>query len=231
LGEATTVYLYSQRAIPRIFELNPDARIICCFRNPVDAAHAFHSELLYRFTEDVTDFEKAWRLQDERRQGRHIPHQCWIPSLLQYRKVMSFPEQLERVYRYFPPEQVTIILFEDLVTDTAVVYQQVLSFLDLPDDCRQEFPVVNFNRSWKWEWLGQLLVKPPDFLRWPVRLYKKVFNLPEVSLKEKLIQRNSSPVKREVLSADFRAELTAEFSEDIDRLAQIIGRDLSHWKK
>lgn len=229
VGEASTIYLYSQVAIQNIHEFNPQARIICCFRNPVDASHAFHSEMYYRFSEDVADFEEAWRLQEARSQGLHIPPLCGVEPLLQYRQLMSFPSQLERVYEYFPPEQVKIVLFDDLMADTPGVYQDILKFLGLPSDGRQYFTRENQNREWKWEWLGHMLVKPPAMIRWPVRLYKRIFHLSEVPLRDRLIRRNSTPVERPRLRPEFRAELTAEYADDVNRLARLIGRDLSHW--
>ena len=59
----------SRVAVPRILEDNPDARFIVILRDPAEAAHAYHSELLYNLSEEVTDFRAAWDLQEDP-QGR-----------------------------------------------------------------------------------------------------------------------------------------------------------------
>src|SRR3972149_11450918 len=42
IGEASTSYLYSERAAVEIKEFNPFARIIIMLRNPVDVMYAYH---------------------------------------------------------------------------------------------------------------------------------------------------------------------------------------------
>src|SRR5882672_4936026 len=43
-GEASTLYLFSEVAIPRIMALRPDAKILVMLRNPSDAAYSFHQQ-------------------------------------------------------------------------------------------------------------------------------------------------------------------------------------------
>src|SRR5690349_11034979 len=81
IGEASVYYLRSDTALPKIREFNPAAHIIAMFRNPVEMVHALHSQLLYVGIEDVPDFEAAWRLQDPRSRGLHIPPRIRSPLL------------------------------------------------------------------------------------------------------------------------------------------------------
>jgi len=73
VGEASTHYLYSQEAVPRILAYNPRARFVVCVRNPVDMAPALHAERVWQGRETIRSFARAWALQDARRDGRHIP--------------------------------------------------------------------------------------------------------------------------------------------------------------
>jgi hypothetical protein len=70
VGEGTVWYLYSEVAVSRILEFNPEARLIAMLRNPVDLAYSLHSQLLYGGHENLESFEEAWRAQEDRAQGR-----------------------------------------------------------------------------------------------------------------------------------------------------------------
>ena len=72
IAEGSTNYLRSEVAVRNIMEFNPDAKFIVMLRDPVQVAHAFHSEVLFSAIEDVEDFEHAWRLQDDRKLGLHL---------------------------------------------------------------------------------------------------------------------------------------------------------------
>jgi len=84
VGEGSTGYLFSKVAVSEILKFNPNSKFIVMLRNPVDLVQSWHSEMYYEGVEDVVDFEKAWKLEQERRQGRNIPKSCWEPKKLFY---------------------------------------------------------------------------------------------------------------------------------------------------
>ena len=96
-GEATANYLRSAVAIPSILAERPDARFVVMLRNPSDMAVSLHSELVKTYHEDVGDFERAWRLQETRRQGLRIPPECVDPRLLDYAWGCALGDQVERL--------------------------------------------------------------------------------------------------------------------------------------
>ncbi len=129
VGEASVYYLRSSTAIRNIHEYNPDARIIAMFRNPVDMVHSLHSQLLYWSYETESNFERAWRLQDRRRQGHDVPRSCPEPKLLQYKEIGSFGTQTERLFSSFPRAQVKLIMYEEFAASPQTVYDEVIEFL------------------------------------------------------------------------------------------------------
>ena len=76
IGEGSAAYMYSTDAIPRIIEFNRHAKLIVMLRNPIDIAHAMHSQALFDADEDEEDFRTAWNLQSERELGRKVPRTC-----------------------------------------------------------------------------------------------------------------------------------------------------------
>ncbi len=222
VGEASTVYLSSTEAVPRILEFNPTAKLLIMLRNPVEFAPSFHSQKLFDLSEEVDDFEQAWRLQAARAEGRQIPRRCLEPKVLQYRMMGSFGTQVERVLQHARREQVKVVLFDDLVASPAVIYREVLEFLGLEDDGRSEFPQLNTAKQHRARWTQAFLFSRPG--RFARRLGKGHPVLK--SLKTRLTHK---PRVAPPLRPEFRAQLVEEFADEIRLIGRVLERDLSHW--
>ena len=230
VGEASVYYLRSSVAIPGIREFNPDARIIAMFRNPVDMVHALHSQLLYVSEETVSDFGTAWHLQERRSRGLDVPPAIRSPLLVQYAQVGQFGTQTRRLLSCFPREQVKLILYDDFTASPQRIYDEVIAFLGIPHDRRTEFERINENKRTRVAWLRRLYRKPPPVLREVVRSLKRAVGGEGISVAtRKLVALNTVRERRPPLPPQLRAELVAAFRDEVALLAQLIGRDLSHW--
>ena len=109
IGEASTSYLYLKTPIRRIFDFDPNAKLIAMVRNPIEVSYAYHGWMILAFNEDERDFEKAWQLQNARKKGAHIPRICHEPFWLQYADVAKVGEQIEWLLSCFALDQVKII--------------------------------------------------------------------------------------------------------------------------
>lgn len=232
VGEASVWYLYSQEAIRAIYAMNPKARLLVFLRNPVEMAHSLHSQLVHAAEENELNFEKAWDLQPQRRLGRHLPHTCTAPDHLQYRDACSLGSQLSRLYSVFPKEQVKLVFLEDMKANARQAYLDVLNFLELPDDGRNDFPIVNANKHRRFYWLAERLKKPTPMMRKIWRIGKRLLGRHE-DIAHKMLKKvgelNTRVAPRTHLSTATRAMLEVEFAEDIALLEQLSGRDLGHW--
>lgn len=230
-GEASPAYLYSAAAIAGIRAYNPAARIVVTLRHPVELLRSYHSQLLFSLFEDERDLATAWRLQDERRAGRHIPPHCREAGLLQYRAAMALGSQLQRVYEIFPREQVLVLFHDDMRRDPGTVYRQLLAFIGVDDDGRTEFPVVNAKKAPRWGWMNVLLHNPPAWALAALRqltgtgLHKAV-----VGLHGRLKTLNTRPAEHTAFPAELRAELQVAFLPEIELLEKLTGRSLDAWK-
>lgn len=232
LGEASVYYLRSSVAIANIREFNPDAKLIAMFRNPIDTVHSLHSQLLYVSEETETDFEKAWRLQERRRQGRDLPPGSRGAFLLQYAEVGQFGTQTQRLLSTFPPAQVKIILFDDFAASPKKIYDDVIEFLEIPHDNRTKFPRINENKRAKIPWLRDFMRKPPPALHTAVRGLKSALGSEGISATKKgIVALNTVRERRPPLSSKFRAELAEAFRDEVALLGRLLDRDLSHWNR
>src|SRR5690606_27521705 len=116
----------------------------------LDFLPSYHNQMVLSLTEDVTDFETAWRLSAERRQGRRLPEQCDEPAMLDYVAAASFGEQVARLLAQVERQRVLFLNFDDFIANTPAEYRRVLDFLGVDDDGRTHFPKVNPRSRLRW---------------------------------------------------------------------------------
>jgi len=236
VGEGSTGYLSSLKASRAIRAFCPAARIIAMVRNPVDLAYSLHGELSYRLYEDEPDFEKAWSLQEPRRRGERIPGINLVgidPRMLQYGTVARTGEQLARLLEVFPRDQVHVVVFDDFSKEPAASHADVLRFLGLPVLRRPSYPNFRPARRVRSRWLALQVRRPPRLVSLAAATLKRRLGIERVELLRpvrRLTERLNAPrVQRPPLSPDFRAELGRYFRADVERLGEILQRDLGHW--
>jgi hypothetical protein len=229
VGEATTVYMYSESAPKRIHDFDPEARILVMLRRPIDLAVSYHAEHLYGLSEDEPDFERAWRLRDARIRGENLPPLVIEPKLIQYRDVAMLGSQLQRLFGIFDREQVHVTLFDDFIDDTAAEDEAVLRFLGVPSDGRRPFPVVNERKENRYAALARVLQRPPQFVTRAVARAKKALGMEKVGILDFARRFNTTPMQKIPVSGALRAEMRESFRDDVQLLSSLIGRDLSHW--
>ncbi len=211
-----------------MLEFNPQAKFIVMIRNPADMYPSVHSQLLYERQENV-GVEAAWNLQELRKAGEKIPLLCREPKLLQYGDACKLGQQLRRLYELVSDKQVKVIVFDDFVNDTKGIYEDVLRFLDVPLDGSLEFPVFNENKKVRSEFLANLIAAAT--MNRPVmglfKATKRATGIRALGLS----RSNYVTLERPQMRTPFREELIQFFRDDVEELADLIGRDLSNWTK
>jgi hypothetical protein len=214
IGEASPSYLWSQTAAQNIAARLPGARIIINLRNPIDRAF---SHYLHQVTEGLTNRTFRQAIDATLRVG---PGQFPIErTLLEFGQYCG---QIKRYKKEFPPAQIHISLYEDLQRSPAALMANLLTFLGLDADIRIDVarrhleprvPKLNgvayiLKRSSLWPYLRKLLPQPLG-----------------PRLRSALLRSRGSLV---MSSAD-RAFLNEYYREEIENLAELLGRDLSSW--
>lgn len=222
IGEASTDYLRSQTAVPDILSYAQEARFIVCLRNPIDMAPSVHAQLLKQGTETVPSFARAWELQWSRMQGKNLPIGCRDKEILWYGKNCLLGSQMQRLLQIVPRERVLVIFLEDMKADAGKEYRRVLPFLGLDDDGRNYFPVENARAFPRYPIIAQAIRI--------AGLMKNGLGWRGNSGIGSIIYRfNNQAAKKNDVSREMQATLCSYFKEDIELLAELMSRDLSHW--
>ncbi|HDM78515.1 MAG TPA: sulfotransferase [Deltaproteobacteria bacterium] len=229
VGEASVYYLFSRVAVPQIEREHPGAKYIVMVRNPVDMAYSLHEQLIVSGNEHIRDFAKAWELSPERRQGRAVSWWCKDPKVLDYQSICKLGEQLERLFKIVSRERVLVLILDDIKENPRREYLKVLDFLEVPDDGRTIFPVKNPAKELRWPFVqkGVRLVG-----EWWVAL-KRLVGIPRhvgrTGILKTITRFNVRHRPRNPMSEDLRQQLSNYFRQDVEKLSNLIGRDLTYW--
>ena len=115
IGEVTPEYLYSKDSPKRIYESLPDVRLVVSLRNPADRAYS------------------EYKMEVRRGIEHRAFHQA-IQADSRYIEKGKYTIQLKRYFQHFGPEQLLILLFDDLITQPQAFYQSIFRFLGVDPD-------------------------------------------------------------------------------------------------
>jgi len=221
--EASTWYLYSDKAVDNILDFNPDSKLIVLIRNPVEMVQSLHSQQLYNLTETITDFEEAWyeQLTEARRDK-------W---LLQYKTCCKTGTQLERlVSRVYEPH-LKLIVFDDLKENPERVFFDVQKFIGVGEYRLSDYSAKNTNKEIRLRGLQEFVKNTPKPIVRILNAVKRLLRIKHIGLFDRVSELNKVEKTRKNISANFRSVLVEEFSGEIEKIERILGRDLTHWKR
>lgn len=217
VGEASTQYLYIERAAHAIKRYVPRAKLIVILRNPADVAHAVFLHKRRENLEPLRDFARA--LEDEERRVRANWSPFWF-----YRRRGFYYEHLARYYNLFPQEQLKVYLYEEFVARPVELLRDVFNFLGVDEsfvpDMTYRPNVSGVPRS---RALYELLerAKPGKGAREASTLSR--------SWGRALASLRRLNLSRPQMDGEVRRELLEGYREDIEKLEGLLKRDLSHW--
>ncbi len=224
LGEASAMYLYSEKAPARIKHHVPGTRLIAVLRDPVERAYSQFLHMRRDGREPLADFAEALEVEEERvRSG-------WAPNW-HYKRAGFYHRQLLRYHEAFGPGRIRVYLYEDLNADPTGVLKDVHKFLGVDGsfvpDVSRRYNVSGVPKSRRLHALHALLLRPN-----PVKTALKPFFPKKV--RRRLVEGSLNALRnRNLVKPPFpeevRRALIEEYREDVSKLQGLIGRDLSGW--
>ncbi len=139
-GEATPVYMYWKAAAKRIYDYNPDIKLIFILRNPVDRAYSHYQMQVSRNKERLSFhsalfFEPIRQLLSKTKQNRGYS----------YADRGFYSKSIKRMKRFFPKEQMLFLRTDDLFIHHKETLSKVFKFLGLPNHDKIEQKVIFAN--------------------------------------------------------------------------------------
>lgn len=221
IGEVSPSYLFNPRAPENIKKHIPDAKMFAILRDPSERAYSHFVHMAQNDFEVTTDFAEALR-EPVVQVGKWKRDRMYLPFGF-------YHEQLSRYFELFPPEQIKIFLYEEVIRDNKAMMRELYRFVGV-DDTFEPDTSLRYNPSGipKSRFIEQFTSKPH-----PVKTFVRAF-LPGPA--RRALHRTKMKIQRKnlekgKLSPEMRQHLIGIYREDILKLQDLIGRDLSTWLK
>jgi hypothetical protein len=136
-GEASPYYMIHPHAPRRLFEFDPEVKLIAILRNPVDRTYSHYQHQVRNWREPLS-FEEALAAEEERLRGeveRMVRDETYYSTVHRRHSYLArsrYAEQLEVWLSLFPREQFLILGSEETFEDPKSALDGVASFLGLP---------------------------------------------------------------------------------------------------
>lgn len=224
VGETSVFHLMSENAARNIASVAPDARIVAMVRNPLEMIPALHSQCVYNGDEPLTDLGAALDAEADRARGERVPGGLRFPERLLYTRAVRFAEQIERYRALF--RNVHVVVYDDFRRDTVGAFRATMEFLGADATFVPDVRVVNANKRVRSRRLQ-------DWTRSPTGLPARVAGwLPgplRRAAQATFRRLNVRHAPREPLPSVLRARLVRACAIEVERLGDLLGRDLGHW--
>lgn len=221
IGEGSTLYLYTPKAIEQIKKYVPDAKLIVVLRNPIDRAFSNFLHKVRDHLEPISDFQLAYREEKNRML------KGWSPSW-HYINMGFYYQQIKPYFEQFGSKQIKVYLYEDFKHHLPDLLVDIFKFLQVDPNF---MPDINTRLNEgagvpKNKFIYQLLSKNnPIFSACksliPQPFHQSMIHTIQTVRKQNMVQPQLSPQARNELKEIYR--------EDILQLQTLIQRDLSHW--
>ncbi len=217
-GEFSPLYFSDHRVPQRIHEYNPNVKLLLSLRNPIDRAFSHHLDEIRggNLPKNKLNFWDA--LEDN-------------PNYIELGKYAS---QLERYLKFFKSDQIYITLYDEIKSDPESILKRLFRFLEV-DESYQPSTIekkVNVSHSYRIPRINNFIKSTSKMIRFVAgdRVAEKIKGTGVLTPIEKFNHVSANISITPQLSAEDRKRLYSIFAPEIQRLAVLIDRDLSHWR-
>lgn len=219
IAKSATLYT-SEIAIQRLYEHNPKCEIVLILRNPIDRTYSSYlleknaGSIHYEFDKipDLLSTKSGWE------------YQLFIDLSI-------YVNHLKMIYKYFPANQVSVFLFEDLQNDTITVCQKIFGKLGLDTGFTPEIAIkhnpTKINRSFSYaRTLNKILSSEGRFRKFVSHILPSYSFYRFGNFVRELNKTTSSYAP---MNPQTRMTLGDFFQPYNKQLSELLGRDLAQW--
>jgi hypothetical protein len=237
-GEASPTYAFLPFVAGRIKNDLPNAKLIFCFRDPVDRAF---SGWLMRGSKgnETLSFREA--LEKNLEQREHVNFngeegaKIWLEdqqtlykknklTIRTYIEGSTYAEQLKSYKKYFPDEQIQVLLLDDLRNDFRGTLVSIFKFLNVDASITNDIKNETKNKH------NKNMLKPLFNLVGKEMVFKVGKIIPK-GLRNKLFEvAVKGKQEKPKMNEEDKAFAYDIFRNDVEELEKLLNRDLSAWK-
>jgi hypothetical protein len=227
--QGSVSYMFYPFSIKRIYNYNPEAKIIMVLRHPIQRAISAY-QYFVKMQRETESFDRAVQLENIRMQSNDFI----VKSDLTYLHHGLYGRQLNDIYEVFPRNQVLVLLYDDLKDNPLEVTKRIFHFLRIEPNFEPDLLIKNRTGKVKYPWIQKAVFGQNWLRKRMVSLINPILPLHKrtrirLFLRDWNTESNS---KSELEVSDTTYHLLRDFfQEDIVLLEGLTGFDLSKWKK
>lgn len=212
LGEGSTSYLMSYRAPQRMYELNPQAKIIVLLRDPAKRAWSAY----WHYVRTGTACEPF---------KRHLQYEGGLTV-----RAGEYAAQIDHWLSVFPRNQYLFLLYEEMIARPEHVIAKTCDFLGLQPPARAALPRENVGQSPDMLWLQLAINHLNRWLGIPQAAIASDRKLPLIAkLIRKVSDWNMSERPTPKMPPDIHQLLDIHYARANSRLPELTGLELSSY--
>jgi hypothetical protein len=226
-GESSTNYLYSQVAAEKIYNFNPDAKIIIVLREPAQFLYSLHSHYVKFTEENEPDFLTALALETKRQQEETLSPRVTSPSYLYYSQRVQYYQQVKRYRDRFKPEQIKVIIFEEFKSANERIFSEILEFLGVESNFTPEYAAINVNKEVKFKAINNLINNPVAKSISKNLLSQEFNDFVRDNIVEKLLWHQAP---KATMPEEIKLQLKQQYQPEVAKISDLLQLDLlSKW--
>ncbi len=227
IGEASTAYLSDPASAKRIYDFNPEAKIIIILRNPSERAYSLYCWMIQEGYEYASTFKKALALENHRI-NKKIPNFFEPEYYYNYLYFCSglYHKQVKRYLDIFK-NNVLVIKFDCFKNNLNTTYNQVCSFLNInTNDLSPE--VYNVSKDVYSPKLQFILRKINNRANKIANAYFSISYNSKQS-RDRFLKLGFKKQRPPGLSIEIKKELIRKYADDIEKLSKLTTISFDDW--
>jgi hypothetical protein len=217
-GEASAMYLHLPAALEGLARHHIEPFVVLFLRDPADRAASAFEYMRRQGREPLETLAEALDAEEERRRLG------WAP-IWHYLTVSRYSEQLTQWQAAVGADNLHVVLFEDLERAPRETFATIFERLGVDPDAPIEYVVHNQSGSPRSVLLERMTRRAGP---WRRRLKR---SLPRSARHAFERLRENNIVAGEGIDPATRARIVTAVEDDVRRLEDILGRDLSAWRR
>lgn len=219
--------MHSQEIMHRIYQHNPDIHLVVLLREPVSRAYSAYWWARRRGWENIKTFEESLAAEEARLKEDWFKwRQCG------YRYNSTYSPHLKNLITQFGRNQVHCFLTDELRDNSQAVCQRLFKLLNINDNFE---PLVNkqhnqaaIPRSEKFSFFFTQFLSSNNTFKRSIR--KLVPDSVAYKFRKTILNLNDKPFTPPPINLSTREELESYFKPFNQELAELLGKDISHWE-
>lgn len=222
----SALFSNNEKAIKRLYEQNPKAKLVFLIREPVSRAFSsFTFEKMNggMYKKNFNDISNSIE-QNEKNGEEDSMYRILI-------KLGQYAEHLKAIYKYFSKKQIKIVLFEELKKEPLRICQEIFEFVKIDATFQPQVEKThNKTKVIRSQGYARLLLKMRTTNPFIKNVVKQILPYRYFDeLRTKLMDFNKKEGKYTPMQSTTEIYLKNYFKPYNEKLAGMIDKDISHW--